>query len=319
MNRFSVCIVSLLILLMLAATPAPAVLVYRGITIPGVNDFAISNSNDSGDLVGAYANADGSEHAFAYIGGHFSDIAYPGAALTVVTGLNNLGQVSGWQFIPGVNVGSSFIWQAGAFTPFDFPGSPGTLAFGINDAGQIAGDVYDQYYANNQAFLAGRGILDTYAVPGAPDTYGGPITNSGLRGVTGIFADGRYISYILGLDKAVLATVSLAGFAESYINGINDAGLSVLNGKDADGTAHGFLRDLDGTLTALAFPGAASTSADDIDSLGRVYGTYLSPDGLRHGFVAVDVPEPASIVLLAAGITAFAIMRRRHRLRGGAS
>jgi probable HAF family extracellular repeat protein len=69
--------------------------------ILGTGPFGINNR---GQIVGAYANADGTIHGFPLDDGVFTSIEAPGAIRTGANDINEAGQIMGFYF--GTNVGT---------------------------------------------------------------------------------------------------------------------------------------------------------------------------------------------------------------------
>jgi probable HAF family extracellular repeat protein len=70
----------------------------------------------------------------------FTQIDYPGAAPTLVTGINNNGQIVGYYVGSCGGCYHGFVDSGGTFSsPIDYPGAGYTLALGINDNGAIVG------------------------------------------------------------------------------------------------------------------------------------------------------------------------------------
>ena len=67
--------------------------------------------NDQGQIVGQYVDAPGL-HGFLYSAGTFTTIDAPGAANTVLSGINNSGQIVGMVIVPT----HGFLYSAGTFT-----------------------------------------------------------------------------------------------------------------------------------------------------------------------------------------------------------
>jgi len=97
--------------------------------------------NDAGQIVGSFIRSFevGPVGFVRDVSGSFSDdISVPGADLTRVSGINNLGQVVGYYWM-GDRLYHGFLLSDGQFTTIDFPGALYTVATGINDDGVIVG------------------------------------------------------------------------------------------------------------------------------------------------------------------------------------
>src|SRR5262245_42768015 len=67
-------------------------------------------------------------------------ITYPGAASTVVGGINNSGRASGYYQGASSGARSAYSYSQGAYAALsDSSGASSVVAFGINEAGDIAG------------------------------------------------------------------------------------------------------------------------------------------------------------------------------------
>ena len=79
---------------------------------------------------------------------------------------------------------------------------------------------------------------------------------------------------------------------------IEDTGRVVGTDVDAAAKFHGFLRDTDGAITTIDFPGAGDTTVFGINNSGQLAGAHReAPDFIYTGFVSdggeftnVDVP-----------------------------
>jgi probable HAF family extracellular repeat protein len=63
---------------------------------PGSIGTVVGGINNSGEIVGTYADATLKGHGFLFKLGVFTIVDFPGASLTEVTGVNDHGQIVGW-------------------------------------------------------------------------------------------------------------------------------------------------------------------------------------------------------------------------------
>jgi len=95
--------------------------------------------NDAGTIVGSNGT-----HGYVLVGGHYTLVAYPGAALTAFTGINRWGTVSGWYSAGFEAPKTGFIYSDGKFqTTFQCVQdgvAQSTEPRAINDWGEIAGN-----------------------------------------------------------------------------------------------------------------------------------------------------------------------------------
>jgi hypothetical protein len=139
-------------------TPVPGFLLDRGryttFDAPKAGIETDANSiNNHGQIVGAYIedDADATYHGFLRDArGLFTTIDLPGARATVVSRINDRGQVVGYTLAPTeadpLAGARGFLLAKGVkgpFTPIVVPGAPRNLVFGLNDRGQIVGAYSD--------------------------------------------------------------------------------------------------------------------------------------------------------------------------------
>jgi probable HAF family extracellular repeat protein len=127
----------------------------------------------------------------------YTTVDVPGAANTVVFGVNNLDQIVG-----GSSPGHGFLDSGGTFTTIDPPGSTSIdypanglvsispAAVGINDAGQIVGR-YD-IPGSTHGFLYSGGTYTTIDDPNGVGGVANGINNSGQ--IVGIYGDASGIA-----------------------------------------------------------------------------------------------------------------------------
>src|SRR5260370_598559 len=109
-----------------------------------------SGINDTGQIVGTYADASG-VHGFLLSGGSYTTLDDPLASQgTVAVGINDMGQIVGYY---GDAIGiHGFLYSGGTYATLDDPlASSNTYALGINAAGQIVG--FYQNGSGNHGFL----------------------------------------------------------------------------------------------------------------------------------------------------------------------
>lgn len=191
----------------------------------------------------------------------FARVDFADAQTTVLTSINNAGDIVGIYEMPGIR--QSFIrHQDGSFTPFDFPKTKDvTTATGINNTGEVIGFYYDNRKGCN----------------GNPAH--GFVRNK----------DGSFISF------------TYPGAHQTYPNGINDKKEVVGSYFDCDGLTRGFILRPDGTFSPLDYPDAASTIPMGINNSEEITGYWRDPKFGDRGFLRkVDgtfitiMPDPST-------------------------
>ena len=99
--------------------------------------------NDSGIVVGFFYDDNG-HHGFSYDGINYTVINNPNALAgsysgTIISGINNMGIMTGYIVGIGENSDQNFIYDGNSFTTIDVPNSNFAQIFGINDTGHIVG------------------------------------------------------------------------------------------------------------------------------------------------------------------------------------
>jgi uncharacterized membrane protein len=242
----------------------------------GSHGTIVTGINDAGDLVAEEHFSHGTG-IFAVFDGVITGIAHPGnTPFNSVTGLNNLREIVG---------------GADVFTPDDFS------------------NIFHGYVSSGTTFT----LLD---VPGAGGTGANGINDAGQ--VVGSFAlnpepfgplDQGFL-----FDAGTFTTLNKPGAAAISPVAINNAGLIAGTYTDATGGQHGFT-EAAGVFTEITGLDGAAFLPVDLNNLGQLIGTF---GGTGPSYLATPteaVPEPATAVLLSAGLVAFGVLHRHRAAR----
>jgi hypothetical protein len=181
------------------------------------NVLGINNGNV---IVGSYyVDATSTTHGFKYSNGKYSTIDFPGADITVATGIADTGDIVGWYQLPNSSYNHGFLLHAGTFKTIDRPGTASTMLAGINSTGTIVGNHDDNY-----GFVYKNGTFTDY---NAPSRAGLPTYFSTLNGINnaGIFVglaqSGDYEQgiWVNGNETDFLEPPTY--FSNNVVNGIN--------------------------------------------------------------------------------------------------
>lgn len=123
--------------------------------------------NESGTVVGFWHKNDDTYQGFLWRKGEFSEINYPGAINTYITGINARGDMVGLWEDEELNA-YGFALLHGQFIDLDALFPPGTHLgpMGINDLGQIVGSYSDQSGASHGLLLS-EGTITAIDYPDA--------------------------------------------------------------------------------------------------------------------------------------------------------
>ena len=282
----------------------------------------------------------------------FETVTAPGIAGPVLTGINNLGQISGYGGAGEVQ--SGFVLNSnGTVTTVFESGSTDTKTLGINDSGQVVGTFTGM--GGSRAYFGTPSVLTPISVPGATSTpqanginISGDIvgifnaggSTHGFLDKSGTFTTidfpGSSASQALGINAAgqIVGTFTTGGVQGAFLDnagvftplnipgtlsttsvlGINDHG-DIAGWYNSATGATGFL-DIGGVLTTIVYPGASQTYVYGLNNADQLVGTYADSQGTFHAFLATptaSVPEPQSACLILLGVAAILIRRRSIR------
>lgn len=203
--------------------------------------------NLQGVIVGLYLDSSSVSHGFILDHGKYSFVDVKGAAGTALSGINDLGEISGVTCTDpacgntgNANTSHSFVRSPfGGFTFFDPPGA----------------------VSSNTATVSLTGAIVGFYTDGSGGTHGY------------LLVRGKYT--IIDYPTAVGATFATGGNLQNHIVGVY---------FDSAGVAHGFLLK-DGAYTSFDYPGAIFTEATGINIFDVIVGFYIDANNLTHGFI----------------------------------
>jgi hypothetical protein len=206
-----------------------------GVTNAGViygdyADYVINNGNQPG------------WQGFLNNNGVVTLIAFPGANITTLAGVNTAGTIVGNYEIGGNTsagwIGHGFVDGNGSFTAIDVPGAYTTSVVGISDAGEIVGN-YQDSSNNTYGFVDNNGVITKINIAGATSTGVSAVNAAGE--VVGYYADGSGNIHGFTDSGGVITTVDVPGATETDILGVNAAGVISGYYNDSSGNQHGFV------------------------------------------------------------------------------
>ena len=234
----------------------------------------------------------------------FTTIDVLGASSTVVTGINDSGDMAGYETVSGQQF--AFEYDGTSFhTMIQDQGATNTVGSAINNLGVISG-----YYEPNSSTPRygftddGHGDFTQIVSDSASGAgfFGQSTTANGINDA-GVVVGSSYLHPVSGVNPVYTGyvddhgtftylnapgTVTPNGYTAA--NGINDAGQIVGDFETTYGSNNqGFLYQ-DGVFTTIDDPnaGAKGTSAQGINDAGQIVGTYYDGSGNEHGFIDND-------------------------------
>jgi len=224
-----------------------------------------------------------------------------------LTGINNIGQISGYGGAGEVQTG--FILHSdGTVSTVYQPGSTGTKALEINDAGQVVGS-FDGM-GGRHAYV-GNDVRSDDNCCADGDRYA-----TGERKIVGAFTTGTAASRAFLDSGGVFSVIDAPGpISTTVAYAINDFD-SIVGTFNSTAGEFSFL-DENGVFTTLAVPGASVTPAMGTNNNGQVVRNYLDRSGVSHPFLATPLSRagaPQRAVFAFMGLSVSALLYRRIRL-----
>jgi uncharacterized membrane protein len=199
----------------------------------------------------------------------------------------------------GVAFASSIAW-AQTYKQIDYPGAcPGTT--GLNGGPNLEGTSLGTYEdaatcsIGHGFSLTATGVFTSFDPPGSIFTIPAFINSEGA--IVGEYWDSTHISHGFILDGKEYTVVNAPGAAGTAFSGINDrreiSGYSCSDPAcgffGAPNVTHSFVRFPNGVFTFFDPPGASSSGATTVTSLGTVIGFYTNTKGeLNHGYLLIN-------------------------------
>ena len=226
----------------------------------------------------------------------FVTFDYPGSTATILSDINNAGQIVG-SFSTATAFAQGFIRDTdGSLIPIVLPfHSNDSPTSGINSGGVVVGAFFDPGTFAAQGYL--RSATGTYSIiadPINPNNSGGSaINDSGqIAGNYGDPVNPLFAHSFLRDAGGSFTTIDDPNMAThpngnryTLASGINNAGAIVGSYTDAVGF-HGFLRSPAGVFTTIddPFGNPGTTTVTGINNLGIIIGTFSDSSG-QHSFI----------------------------------
>jgi CHRD domain len=232
---------------------------------------------------------------------------FPGSAQTQVTGLNNLGDTSGF-WVGAHNTNHGFVEWNGVFASYNDPKTPhmnGSVnqLLGVNDKGVAVGFYNDakghaHAYEVNQA----TSVYTSIKVPGAVSSTASAINNNG--DIVGFATDSSKATSSWLMHNGHLTAFQYPGGSDTEAFGVNDKDQIVGSYTDGGGVSHGFvLSDPLGPTShwqSIDDPnGIGSTVVNGINDAGDLVGFYTDSAGNTDGMLAIPTITSAHLTLMS--------------------
>lgn len=269
---------------------------------------------NNGGTIAGFSGAMTAQGFTLVLPNNFASENFPGAAQTMVTGINQKGDTVGIYMDPLGNT-HGFTKIGGTFTTVDDPASTVfNQGLGINNADATVG-----YYAPDQAGQTGQ---IAYSQAGGAFTNINSLLPANFNSqAVGIDNAGDIVGFYLPTATTSIGFVDLAGvistidpFGSTFTQalGINNLGEIVGFYLDGGGIQHGYV-DIGGVFSSFDPAGSTNTTINGVNDLGQIVGFYTDANDNVIGFVGTQTPEPATLILVGAGMLAcLGVLRRKN-------
>ena len=194
--------------------------------------------NDAGQIAGASATPNGSEQAFVWEDGRFTDLGAPTDRASAPIAINNRGQVLGRLFGTTKSVPMrAFLWEHGKLTDLGSLGGPQTIPAALGPDGSVVGTSAVGSTAAHPFRWAGGRMTDLLAGTGATDPQAVATGLNAAGDVVGTVSDrpvlwrGGKLTYLADAGEAT--AVNAAGVVTGVVRGPGDAP-TVFRWKDGE-------------------------------------------------------------------------------------
>jgi len=279
----------------------------------GTNFINLLGINDSGTIAG-FDNSATNQGFTLTLPSSFTTVNFPGAASSMVTGINATGDLSGI-YVDAAGVNHGFTDIGGTFKTVDNPASPVfNQALGINNSDETVG-----YYAPTITGSPGdvsysqKGGVFT-AIGGLPTNFNNQavgINSAATPWIVGFYQPDSALATSFGyLDVGgTITTIDPFGSTFTQALGVNDLGEIV--GFYTNGTGqHGYI-DNGGVFTSFDPSGSVSTTINGVNDKGDFVGFYTTASDTVVGFVGTPVPEPSTWAMMLLGFAGFGLLSYR--------
>jgi hypothetical protein len=254
----------------LLGAPAEAHYSFVTLAFPGAISTTADGIDNAGEVVGLYANADLSVHAFSYSHGAYStlNLNLPSDVASHLIGLeiSPNGQVIGGNYSPTGTTQHGFVLNGGSYAAVDQPGAANTAIVGVNDNGQAAG-----FFGASKTtpFLYSGGAITPLS---PPNLFRGRASWIDAAGdVVGTYAEiGIGSVGFLCPSGGTCQDLAVPGALSTAARAIDDAG-DVFGSYNDGSLIHGFV-DSGGTYSTIDVPGAVATALVAVSGNGEAVG-----------------------------------------------
>jgi probable HAF family extracellular repeat protein len=224
----------------------------------------------------------------------YSNFQIPGAQMTEMTGVNNLGNLSG-NYTDAGGVTHCALVEGHTVTNINDPNGTGSSCFRLNNLNQVAGSYATGSFSNGFVYSASSATYTDIIVPTATAGTVAVGINDGGK-VVGYFADNVGTHGFL-FNGTTYQQLDMPGVIATFAVSINNGGLIAVQGITSGGAFISAVYN-GTTYRPLNVPGASSISAiETINNHNQCVFTWTDASGNEHGsfysqgvFTQLDYP-----------------------------
>lgn len=215
----------------------------------------------------------------------FTDSQIGSSYETATTGINNLGQQTGYYFTSSTSNPQGFVDTPGGPLTVDFPGAGYTLPAAVNDLGQVVGQFFSDQKSYHGFWYKGPGNYTQIDYPGVAYTWLTGINDN--QQIVGYWQN--YYNTAVGAflyQNGHFADIKFVPYPPSP-QAINGDGQIV--GDVFDTRWHGFLCNRGqcetGQHTLIDYPGSPETHLLNCNNNGQIVGYYSGAQNIYYMFL----------------------------------
>ena len=289
---------------------ARAQYIYSTLSVPGYGDTYAEGI--SGNNIVGFFGSESSTRGFLYNGSSYTTLTVPSTLNSTLTtwanGVDGNNIVGYYQNTSGRY--ESFLYNGTSYSSLMVPGSLDTYAGGIS-GNDIVG-TYDTTSSGPQGFWYNGSTYTTLSVPGAENNANTHAYGVSGNNIVGSYFDSSGHQYGFLFNGSSYTTLSVPGSVGTVATGVSGNNIvgyyqTGLLGQPGSAT-YGFLYN-GISYTTLSAPGAVSETQAFGISGNNIVGYYVDGSYYTQGFLAVPVPEPSILALLAIAATAYVVCR----------
>lgn len=254
--------------------------------IPGGTNTTPTGISSAGEIVGSYTDsaAKKTRGFLRQPNGTITVFDFPNGVFTTPTAVNS-GLIVGYSEQSGPLRSSEpgFLrGQNGGFASIIPPAATDVFPTAINPSGEIVGWYINTAY-NRNSFIRANGSI-TVLTLSSIESQINAINPAGQ--CTGFYLEqntGDFLGFLRQPDGSVTSFNALNATG-TFPEAINARGQIAGSWRESN-FPRGFMRDINGNITVIEFPGAKQTQVLGIDSSGRVAGVFSNDNVVSQAFV----------------------------------